>query len=549
MRLTEMIPNAPITVQKSMRKARGRVLTSGDAGKVLPLKYEWLHREDGVQNGKIRVNVEMMESTEKLMNGVGVTCYAHFVPMLAFDRFNGSMNELNASYKKENGVGGSVVPFFESNKYWNGSSVVTDSGPQDWDTAQGNGVSTFYKTMGIHSQASNFNTSVVEAYNCVVNYGRKARSKSLPLRNAFDHTLAEAYWINNGMQNIVPDFDQSMVDGQVTLGGLSFEAPIKAPKAWSTYAYGTNQNLGNNTDYSPMAAGSSITAEGTDWIFNDIFAELSTGGNATMSLADIDQARKTAGFAKLRQMYDGIDDEYIIDLLMSGIRVPDEALKQPILLAKSQQMIGFNQRYATDAANLDESATNGYATLDMNIRMPSMNTGGVLIVTAQIVPEQLWERKKDYFLYTTDPDTLPSYLRDFLDPEKVAVVQNDHADVNHATPDSTFGYAPLNHQWQRDLVNVGGKYYRPANDAFDEDRAKIWSAEAINPTLNEDFYLCTGLHKKVFADQTADSFEITAMTDMNIVGNTVFGAGLQESAISDYDAITADVDTARIDKS
>jgi len=40
------------------------------------------------------------------------------------------------------------------------------------------------------------------------------------------------------------------------------------------------------------------------------------------------------------------------------------------------------------------------------------------------------------------------------------------------------------------------------------------------------------------------------MTDMNIVGNTVFGAGLQEAdATSDYDAITADVDSTRIDKS
>jgi len=199
---------------------------------------------------------------------------------------------------------------------------------------------------------------------------------------------------------------------------------------------------------------------------------------------------------------------------------------------------------------LDESATNGFATIDMSIRTPAMNTGGVIMITAEIVPEQLWERKKDYFLYTTDADTLPNYLRDFLDPEKVSVVKASHCDVNHATPDATFGYAPLNHEWQRDMVNVGGKYYRPSNDAFDEDRAKIWSAEATNPILNEDFYLCTDLHKKVFADQTADSFEITAMTDFKIVGNTVFGAGLQESdATSDYDAITAQVDSARIVKS
>jgi len=561
MRMTEMIPNSPIAVQKSVRSAKGRVLTSGDAGKILPLKYEWLHREDGVRSGKIRANIEMMETSEMLMNGVGVTLYAHFVPMLAFDRFNGSMDELNRSYKKENGAAGSVIPFFEKNKYYRAyNDTVFEAqssnglNPQGFDTVSSeHGVKEFYQTLGIHTQATNINTTPVEAYNAIINHRRKARSKSLPLRNAFDHTLADAFWINNGMQNIVPDYDQNLIDGQVTLAGLTFQAPIKAPRT-------TRYNLQRTADgdaghafdsgaWSPAMTGTDIIDEGDMFLFDEIYAELTTGGNATMSLADIEQARKTAAFAKLRAKYDGIDDEHVIDLLMSGIRVPEEALKQPILLGRQRAMIGFNQRYATDGANLDKSATNGMATIDMSFRTPAMNTGGVIMITAEIVPEQLWERKKDYFLYTTDPDTLPNYLSDFLDPEKTDVVKNDHADVNHATPDGTFGYAPLNHMWMRDAVNVGGKYYRPANDAYDEDRAKIWTAEATNPTLNEDFYLCSGLHKKVFADQVSDSFEITCLTDMQIVGNTVFGAVLQETdATSDYDTITSQVDSSRIVK-
>lgn len=552
MRMTEMIPNSPIAVQKSVRNAKGRVLTSGDAGKILPLKYEWLHREDGVRSGKVRVNVEMMESTEMLMNGVGVTLYAHFVPMLAFDRFNGSMDELNRSYKKENGAAGSVIPFFESNKRFDfdTSTVVIDTQPNRFDTVY-NSTKPFYQTLGLHTEATNMNTTPVEAYNCIVNYRRKARSKSLPLRNAFDHSLADAFWINNGMQNIVPDYDQNLIDGQVTLAGLTFQAPIKAPRYRGDGITGlaTNNDSTTLVGTAPAMNGTDIIDQGDMYLFEDIYAELTTGGNATMSLSDIEQARKTAAFAKLRAKYDGIDDEHVIDLLMSGIRVPEEALKQPILLGRQRAMIGFNQRYATDGANLDKSATNGMATIDMSFRTPGMNTGGVIMITAEIVPEQLWERKKDYFLYTTDPDTLPNYLSDVLDPEKVAVVKNNHADVNHATPDGTFGYAPLNHEWQRDAVNVGGKYYRPANDAFDEDRSKIWTAEATNPTLNEDFYLCSSLHKKVFSDQVSDSFEITCLTDMSIVGNTVFGAGLQETdATSDYDIITSQVDSSRIVK-
>ena len=555
--MTEMIPNSPIAVQKSVRNAKGRVLTSGDAGKILPLKYEWLHREDGVRSGKVRVNVEMMETSEMLMNGVGVTLYAHFVPMLAFDRFNGSMDELNRSYKKENGAAGSVVPFFESNKYWTGTALNTSNNANTFDTNTSPGGiadirAPFYQTMGIHTEATNLNTTPVEAYNAIINHRRKARSKSLPLRNAFDHTLADAFWINNGMQNIVPDYDQNLIDGQVSLNGLTFQAPIKSTHYRSDSRSGSaaadEMTMGSHTT-APAMIGTDIIDAGDYYLFDDIFAELTTGGNATMSLADIEQARKTAAFAKLRAKYDGIDDEHVIDLLMSGIRVPEEALKQPILLGRQRAMIGFNQRYATDGANLDKSATNGMATIDMSFRTPAMNTGGVIMICAEIVPEQLWERKKDYFLYTTDPDTLPNYLSDFLDPERVSVVKNDHADVNHATPDGTFGYAPLNHEWQRDAVNVGGKYYRPANDAFDEDRAKIWTAEQTSPSLNEDFYLCSNLHKKVFADQVSDSFEITCLSDMQIVGNTVFGAGLQETdATSDYDTITSQVDSSRIVK-
>jgi predicted Rdx family selenoprotein len=525
--MTEMIPTSALQVKKTRRSLKGRVLTSGDAGKILPLKYEWLHREDGVQSGKVRINVEMQETAELLMNGVGITTYAHFVPMLAFERFSGSMHELNLSYKGENGSAGTVVPFFETVDY------------ADND---------FYQTMGIHHGSSTINSSIVEAYNCVVNYRRKARSKSLPLRTATDHSLAEAFWINNGMQNIVPDFDQKLIDGSVALSGLDFTAPLKS----SHYEYFGAVKPQISDGHGPAISGlpSTETVDGqTNYVWNNIWAELSNSGEVSLSLQDIDRAKKTASFAKIRSMYDGLDDDYIIDLLMSGIRVPDESMKQPILLAKNKSMIGFNQRYATDGASLDTSATNGFATIDMNVRAPAMNTGGVLIITAEIVPEQLWERKKDYFLGTTDPDTLPQFLRDELDPEKVAVVRNDHADVNHATPDGTFGYAPLNHQWQKDHVNVGGKYYRPDDDAFDEDRAKIWTAEATNPSLNEDFYLVSELHKKVFSDQISDSFEITALSSFEIVGNTVFGQGLLEAdATSDYDAINEQVDAGRIDK-
>jgi hypothetical protein len=547
MRMTEMVPSTPITVQRSTRRDRGRVLTSTNAGKIVPLKYIPMLREDAVKRGRVRVNLEMMETAELLMNGIMVNVMAHYVPMLAFERFNGSMEELNRSYKGETGIGGSVVPYFEKEKYWSVSTQqVVNQYNSAYDTTSG--LSEFWQTMGIHFETNAPNMTVVEAYNAVVNQRRKARSASLPLRNAYDHTLAEAFWLLDN-NHIVPDFDQKLIDGEVALNGLTFEAPIKTAQYTQINPANLNGGADPGTNFAVPGNTTNPTLDGTDYLFEDMYAELTQGGNATMSLADIEQAKKTAAFAKLRSMYDGIEDEHIIDMLMEGIRVPEETMKQPILLAKQQTMIGYNQRYATDAANLDTSVTNGYASVDLNIRTPQMNTGGVIMITAEIVPEQMWERKKDYFLYETDPDNLPNYLRDVLDPEQVSVVKNDHLDVNHSTPDGTFGYAPLNHEWMRDMVNVGGKYYRPANDAFDEDRAKIWTVETTDPTLSADFYLVDSLHKKVFSDQVADSFEITCISDLEITGNTVFGERLLEAdATSDYQAITDLVDTARIEK-
>jgi hypothetical protein len=115
--MTEMVPTAPITVQRSTRRDRGRVLTSADAAKILPLKYIPMLREDAVKRGRVRVNIEMMETAELLMNGIRVDVMAHYVPMLAFDRFNGSMEEWTRSYKGETGIVGRVVRYGGSKSY------------------------------------------------------------------------------------------------------------------------------------------------------------------------------------------------------------------------------------------------------------------------------------------------------------------------------------------------------------------------------------------------------------------------------------------------
>ncbi len=547
MRNTELIPNVPVSFSRTRRMSKGRVLTSGDAGKILPIKADPILREEGF-SGNINVSVEMMETSEKPVNAIVAKAMTYFVPYLAFDQFNGSIEELNRSYSKENGIAGSQVDFFEKNKYYNGSSVVTDSTPTDMDTGD-NGRAEFYGTMGIHHGAADMNNSYVQAYNAIVNHRRKARSTSLATRNEFEHDLAEAFWPNEGNSHIMADFDQKLIDGEVSLNGLTFAAPIIAESMITNSANGAYEDIVSNNFVYPYTAVKPDGTTGTANKLNDVWAELTQGGQATMSLADIEQARKTAAFAKLRAAYDGIDDEYIIDLLMQGISVPTEMMKQPMLIGQSSGMFGFAQRFATDSGNLDDTATNGFVSLGYRVRAPRTSVGGVVMTTLEIAPERVWERKKDYFLYTTDTDDLPNALRDSLDPEKVSVVKKNHLDVNHTTPDATLGYAPLNHEYNRDQIMVGGKFYRPANDAYTEVRSRIWTNETTDPSLSTDFYLCTNLHKKIFADQVSDSFEITAVSDLTVDTNVVFGDRLIEAdATSDYDTITNLVDANRISK-
>lgn len=540
MKISETISTQAIATEKSVRGDEIRSLTTCRAGKIVPVAYIPLLREDRVSRGRLRLKFDMAETIHPLMNAVNVQAYVHFVPHLAFDRFNGSMDCLNRSYQNVPEYHNStVIPYFA--------------------TASFNRNHEFWKTLGIQwKQGQPINSTPLEAYNEIVNFRRKARSEKLPIRNANDASLAEAFWKNSNLWHIVPDFDQAAMDGEVEMSWTDARAPVRG------IGYG---DLDGGVSVSPIQAQESraglVTYDRAVWTdrpsggsagiamklhdegyMPDIFAELGHAG-VKLSLANIELAKQTAAFAKLRQKYQGIDEDYVIDLLMEGIRVPDEALKQPILLDKKSTIFGYSERHAMDGANLDVSVTTGETSLDLNFRTPPMNIGGVIVVTVEIVPEQLYERQKDEFLATNDPSKLPNFMRDYLDPEKVDIVRNDHVDVEHSVPSGTFGYAPLNHAWKRSLTRIGGKYYRPNPDTFVEDRQRFWAVEQINPTLTDDFYLVRNLPHNVFMDTISDPFEILTLGSVQIVGNTVFGKTLEEDG-GHYDAVISQVDKSRI---
>lgn len=531
----------PLAVPRTQRSHMIRTLTSLPAGKIVPIVASPMLREDAVSSGAIRLNFEMMETAELLMNAVNVRVCAHLVPWLAFDRF-ASLDEFNKSYE---GLpyrsGDAVIPFFET------------------EVMPAHGTSEFYTYLGLHAQpGDDVNTGYLESYNQIVNFRRKNRSPDLTLRALDDDTLAEAFWSHDAMRHIVPDFDQAKIDGEIPVSLVNSLMPIRGIGS-GTGSDGTYKEsdgtTGTYTDglVSPnwttygAATNNKLKIEMADATTPAIFAELAADGIA-ISLSNIDLAKKTRAFANLREKYNQLPEEFLIDLMMDGISVPEQMWRQPMLLADKTTVFGMSKRYATDAGNLAESAVNGATFIDLRIRTPRVPVGGIIMVTAEITPEQLYERQEDVFFHLSTVDELPQFLRDELDPEKVDVVQNSYVDTDHATPDATFGYAPLNFKWHMKAPRIGGKFYRPEVDAsFDEDRQRLWAVEKANPVLSEDFYICTTIHQKPFADTVSDPFEVVATGMINYTGNTVFGPKLIE-ATDDYEQVEAEAPTTRIDK-
>lgn len=536
----------PITTPRTMRRQSARGITSMPAGKMVPLAAFPLLREDAVRSGRLRFSFESMETAEILMNAINVRVSAYLVPTLALERFNGSMDQLNLSYEGRPPLEGEqVVPFIETEPFG-------DHGTND-----------IYTYLGLHGRPDQLvNTAYLEAYNQVWNFRAKNRSKDLyenNVRGRLQTDLAPAFWSHDMFKHIVPMFDQAAIDGEVPLNVTNARMPViglskntQVFGAAGTTGYETGRSavstLGPSVPIDVSAANYQfrIEEDPNNPGFPGVFAELQDNG-ITVSLSNIELARKTQAFARLRQQYN-MHDDWIINLLMDGISIPEQAFKQPMLLAEKTTVFGMAKRYASDSGNLTESVVNGATGLDMSIQVPRIGMGGVIMIVAEITPDQLFERQQDPFLHTQNVEELPQYLRDTLDPEKVEIVKNERIDIDHDTPNATFGYEPLHARWNINTPRIGGKFYRPKVDAgFDEDRQRIWAVETVNPTLSTDFYICTNIHTKPFVVTNQDPFEVVTQGEVFIEGNTVFGGHLME-ATDDYEKVLAVAPQDRIEK-
>lgn len=536
---------SPISIARSVRQINQTVATSMPGGKMVPITAFPLLREDTLRSSMLHCKVDLMETAEIIKNGIKARFMAYFVPFLAFERFNGGMDEFNRSYMKQNiADGATVTPFFTTR------------------VAGAVGSIEIHKYLGFHAAPTDtINEAYIEAYNTVYNFRLRNRSETLfqaKKRLTTATSLAPAFWQHEQYKYVVPDWDDVAMEGSVDLTFTNSKAMVKgigvsgANAATGVVNYdstGAAIPAGTRAFTSPAIIDRSNTSgnAGAGGNGPNIFADLATAG-VKISLANIELAKRTQWYAEIKAQFEGIPDNYVIDLLMQGVSVPDQMWKQPILIADKTEIFGIEKRWATDGDNLTSGVVNGAAVCDLNIALPRAPTGGIVIVVAEILPEQLFERARDPLLFEVDPAKLPNAMKDDLDPQKVERMSNGEIDTSHATPAGLFGYRPLNWKWQSSNVRIGGKFFKAApGGAFNEERQHFWTPEVVNPTLGPDFMIAETFNQAPFVVTNQDIGEVTITGTAVIEGNTQFGERMLENDNA-YAEVLAQVDQSRLVK-
>lgn len=510
------VSTSPTMHARTSRMHYLRTLSSMKPGKMHPVGFIGMHREDSMRTSRVRVAFDMAQTADLLLNNVRVVVQAHFVPKLAQERFR-SIEDLDRAHAKEAGAPDLYVerPGFAGKP----------------------GEDTILYAAGLHVRPDKpFNDDYIRAYNIVWNHRAKNRSVSLELVDEDQDDLLPAFWPATVHKHIKPTFDQAMVDGQVPLDVVGGSLPVRGigyhgPEGQDTPAQNVREATGQTRDYahsrelSQQNAAFELDAAGA---FPQIFAELADQ-SVMLSLANFEMAKKTVAWARMRAQYQGLPEDWMMDQLLSGISIPHQYLQQPLLIDQKETIMGMQQRYATDGDNLETSVADGATFVDLTLRVPQMVTGGTVVITAEIVPEQIPERIEDPFLQVIDAEKLPDRMRDELDPEKVSVVENGFVEVGHDQASDVFGYAPLNHEWQVNSPRLGGKFYRQQGDDWSQERNRIWTPEIENPVLTRNFYLAEDLKWDVFVDTASDPFEVNANGLTMIDGLTYFGESLREA--------------------
>lgn len=534
----------PYQHRRTQRYEQGVLGTSGRAGVVVPLAQFPLLRGDSCA-GSVMVDIELGHMPKPLRNAVMFNVQAWMVPKSAFPQFNG-LDEFMMSYNGETitalgQADRSPPPFF------------TEMAPSNTAVFAASDLAV---TLGLHPDVTQpMNSDLVDAYNLVHNFRLASYSSKLTRRPYFSEdpasstALARAFWPTNRFSNVVPDYERALVVGALDLDVSAGTIPVTGIERPNSSNTGGALSAEYTATASEVDVGASGNASFIRFLLDNaggsqIEGDMS-GQTVTTTLNDIDMARRSRAFAEWRSTYAGNDptgfasDDAILSDLMQGLTVPEESLHRPYLLGQQRVMVGFQERFATDGASLEQSTSQGGASVRLPLNVPQTNEGGHVIVIAELLPERIYERAWDNHLQITDVGQLPDAVRDMQRVEPVDLVENRRLDTAHTSPEGLYGYEAMNDQWNRSYTRLGGVFHSPTpGGSWTENRSNIWLADIVDPTFtNEHFLAPAPFPHDVFSDETAPAFEATVRHSCMITGLTQIGDVLVENN-DDYEAIT-----------
>lgn len=545
----------PVQFQRSTRQDTAVLMTSARAGVVVPVGFVPLLPGDSA-SGRVAVDVQLKEMPKPLLNAVHANVQAWFVPKSAHPRF-ASKEELLHAFSGES-IKQLGKPDRVPSVLFNGLLGAAHATAKNSD---------MFTTLGLHVPAgAPINDDMIDAFVLAYNFRLAAHSSKLARRKYAAENIAEAtslppaFWPSSRLSRVVADYERALLVGSLDLDVQAGRVPVSGigislVQQWSTTGSGRatgGLTPGFSASKRAMFAGEGTAtnqifiAEDPERVgFPNIWAEMG-GESINISLADIDKARTTQAFAKMRASYAGMDytgfenDDTLISLMMQGIEVPADSFQRPWLLDSQRVPVGFAERFATDAANLDQSVTVGRASATLSLNVPRQDVGGVIVFTVEVLPERVDERMADEWVLAVNRDALPNALRDVQRVEPVDLVKNRRVDAKHATPDGLYGYEPMNDKWNRDFTRLGGDFYMATpGGGWTENRSNIWQTEIVNPTFSGTHYLAPQpFPHDVFADQNADAFEVVVRHALAITGLTQIGDVLIEDS-DDYEAVEA----------
>jgi len=548
--------SSPVVYQGSIRPDTAVTMTSGFAGKVVPLGYIPIFPGESA-GGRVGIDIKLAEMPRPLLNAVMANVQAWFVPKSALPQFPGR-DELNHA------MTGDVIK----------SLGAADRAPPPWfTTITGATLTTaaasdFFKTLGIHfGTGTTVNSDLIDSFNVIWNFRAAAHSSRLTRRQYASESIANstslppAFWPSGRFQHVVPDYEAALIQGSLDLDvlagalpvtGINFMGSVQAPTA-GTASRGVTAAGDRNTDALdaltslPSAAANGVVIQGEGTTLANlrpaIYAQMA-GVQIGVTLADVDKARIRQAYAKLHAAFAGNDatgfdnDDTLVALLMQGLNPGAENFKRPWLLDSARVPVGFGERFATDSANLDASVTVGRAQASLTLNVPKTDVGGYIIYTVEVLPERLDERMSDEALYCTTFDHLPNPLRDIQRTLPVDMVLNRRIDAKHTTPNGLYGYEPMNYKWKRDFTRLGGIFYQATPGAtITESRSGLWQTDIVDPNFTGTHFLAPSpFPNDVFSDTLAPSFEVVARHLVTIAGQVQFGDVLSENN-DDYLAV------------